>query len=189
MESNRSVLGISGTPRKGGNSEHLLDASLEAFVDAGWNVTRVLLSEKVIEPCVGCETCVETEVCCVDDDMSEVYRAFEKCDAVIISTPTYYRNVPAQLKALFDRTYAINDKLTGKYGGAIAVGRGSSSGGQCIALTIVNNFYLSNGMLPIPGELNSVAATADKPGDILTQQHRLQQARFLGENIIKQVCK
>jgi Multimeric flavodoxin WrbA len=29
-----NILGISGTPRKGGNSEILLDAALEPFVEA-----------------------------------------------------------------------------------------------------------------------------------------------------------
>ena len=180
-----NVLGISGTPRKGGNSEHLLNAALEPFVEASWGITKVLLSEKAIQPCIGCETCVDSGVCSIDDDMGEVYRAFEKCDAVIISAPAYYRNVPAQLKAVMDRTFAAKGVLKGKFGGAISVGRGSSGGGQCIVLTIINNYYLSSGMLCVPGELNGVVATADKPGDILSQPRRLEQARILGKNILK----
>jgi len=180
-----NVLGISGTPRKNGNSEHLLLAALEPFAEAGWGVTEILLSEKIIQPCVGCEDCVEIGKCVISDAMDEVYQAFEECDAMIISSPAYYRNVPAQLKALMDRTFAAKDTLKGKFGGAISVGRGSSGGGQCIVLTIINNYYLSSGMLCVPGELNGVVATADKPGDILTQTRRLEQARILGKNIIK----
>jgi len=180
-----NILGISGTPRKGGNSEILLNAALEPFIEAGWDVTKFLLSEKKVEPCIGCETCTNTDCCAITDDMGEIYTAFEKCNAVIISTPAYYRNVPAQLKAIMDRTYAAKGSLTGKFGGAIAVGRGSSGGGQCIVLTIINNYYLSSGMLCVPGELNGVTATADKPGDILGQPPRLNQARILGKNLIK----
>lgn len=182
-----NILGISGTPRKGGNSEILLNAALEPFCEAGWDVTRILLSEMKIEPCTGCDVCVETKNCCINDDMSQVYTAFEKCNAIIISSPSYYRNVPAQLKALIDRTYAVNGLLRGKYGGAISVGRGSSGGGQCIVLNIINNYYLSSGMLCVPGELNGVVATADKPGDVLNQPRRLQQARILGANIIEYI--
>ena len=179
-----NILGISGTPRKNGNSEILLNSALEPFIETGWDITKILLSEKKIEPCVGCDVCVERKSCCIDDDMSEVYGAFEKCNAIIISSPSYWRNVPAQLKALIDRTYGAKGLLSGKLGGAISVGRGQG-GGQAIVLTIIHNYYLSSGVLCVPGEMNGVSAVADKPGDILSQPNRLKQARILGENIIK----
>lgn len=178
------VLGISGTPRKGGNSEILLNAALEPFSEANWDIKRILLSEKKIEMCIGCETCCERQKCFINDDMNEIFEAFGACDAVVISAPVYWRNVPAQLKAVFDRTYADkNNLLKGKFGGAIAVGRGTG-GGQAIALSIIHNYYLSCGMLCVPGELNGLSAAADKPGDILSQPRRLGQARILGQNII-----
>jgi multimeric flavodoxin WrbA len=183
---NMIILGISGTPRKGGNSEILLDAALEPFEDAEWEIRKVLLSENNIQPCIGCEYCVQNMSCSIEnDDMKKFYEVFEICDAVIVSAPTYWRNVPAQLKAVFDRTYGLKNRpLEGKLGGAISVGRGAG-GGQSIVLNIIHNFYLSNGMLCVPGELNGITAVADKPGDILRQPRRLEQARILGRNIIK----
>jgi len=180
-----NVLAISGTPRKGGNSEILLDAALEPFRMAEWGMTRILLSETSIGMCVGCETCMETHQCVIRDDMSIVYNALKTCDAMIISAPTYWRNVPAQLKALFDRTFACDKKMiTIKFGGAIAVGRGTGAG-QSIVLNVIHNFYLSCGICCVPGELNGLTAAADKPGDILHQPRRLEQARILGENVLK----
>jgi multimeric flavodoxin WrbA len=180
-----NVLGISGTPRKGGNSEILMDAALEPFANAGWSVTRILLSEKKVAPCTGCETCVQSGFCNITDDMNEIYAAFENCNAIIISAPAYYRNVPAQLKAVMDRTFAAQAKspLRGKFGGAISVGRGQS-GGQCIVLSVINNYFLSCGCLCVPGELNGVTAVADKPGDISSQPRRLEQAKILAKNIL-----
>lgn len=180
-----NVLGISGTPRKGGNSEILLDAALEPFSAANWNIERIFLSGKKVEMCIGCETCIDRKSCFIDDDMRDIYQAYARCDAIIISAPAYWRNVPAQLKAVFDRTYGIKSRpLEGKPGGAIAVGRGSS-GGQTIVLNVIHNFLLSSGVMCVPGELNGVTACADKPGDILSQPRRLEQARILGENIIR----
>lgn len=186
-----TVLGISGTPRKGGNSEILLNASLEPFAAAGWNIIKILLSENKITPCTGCETCADRKRCFIDDDMARVYHALEACDAVIISSPSYWRNVPAQLKALFDRCHAthIAQPLKGKLGGAIAVGRATAGGGQSKVLDVIHNFYLSAGALCVPGELNGVTASANKPGDILTQPRRLEQARILGENILNYAAK
>jgi len=184
-----NILGISGTPRKGGNSEILLNAALEPFAEAGWCVNKVLLSETKIEMCIGCETCVTKGKCFINDDMLEIYDAFAACDAVIISAPSYWRNVPAQLKVVFDRMFAVKDRqiLGGKLGGAIAVGRATAGGGQSKVLDVIHNFYLSAGMLCVPGELNGVTASADKPGEILTQSRRLKQAMGLGRNIIKAV--
>ena len=181
-----NILGISGTPRKGGNSEILLEASLEPFYNKKWNVTIIFLSDINIKPCIGCDICIEKGHCNIDDDMDKIYTAYEECDAIIISSPSYYRNVPSQLKALFDRTYAVKNKkiFRGKLGGAIAVGRGSS-GGQSIVLNVIHNFYLSCGILCVPGELNGVHAVADKIGDIKNQPKRIEQAKILGKNIIE----
>lgn len=180
------VLGISGTPRPGGNTEVLLDAALEPFRAAGWSVDRVVLSQSEIHPCTGCDACRDGSGCHLPSDgMEAVYRAMRTCDAILVATPVYWRNVTAQLKALFDRSYALRDEhpLRGKPGGAIAVGRGSG-GGQSIALTIIHNFFLSAGAVCVPGELNGVSAVADRPGDIADQPNRLEQARILGRHVM-----
>jgi multimeric flavodoxin WrbA len=180
------VLGISGSPRDKSNSEILLSHALEPFKEKGWEITIFQLNDKTVQPCKGCDCCISTGSCIQQDDMQELYGEYMKWDALIIASPAYFRNVTAQLKAVFDRSYAIRSKnpLSGKLGGAIAVGKGQD-GGQSIVLAIIYNFFLSSGVLCVPGELNGVTAVADKPGDILTQPNRLRQARILGENILK----
>ena len=51
---------------------------------------------------------------------------FESCDALVIGTPVYYRNVTVQLKALFDRSFVFKNRklFEGKLEEALAVGRG-----------------------------------------------------------------
>lgn len=180
------VIGISGSPRKDGNSEILLSHALEPFREKGWDVVEFHLSSYRVLPCEGCDCCQTAGKCILEDDMKLLYEEYSKCDAIIIASPAYYRNVTAQLKAVFDRTYATKTKkpLEGKVGGAIAVGRGQD-GGQSIVLTVIYNYFLSSGTLCVPGELNGVAASADKPGDISSQPNRLKQARILGENILR----
>ena len=181
------VIGISGSPRKDGNTEILVRQALKPFNEKDWVVTEFFLSSKTINPCMGCETCNETGECAIEgDDMALLINEFESCDVLIIGSPVYYRNVTAQLKALFDRSFCFRNRklLEGMLGGAIAVGRGEG-GGQSLALSIIHNYYLSSGAICVPGELNGLSARADKPGDILQQENRLRQARILGENILK----
>ena len=179
------IIGISGSPRKNGNTEVLLKKALEPFYENNWTVKEHLLSEYRIGPCQACDSCRETNRCKIEDDMSRIYEDLFDCDALIVGTPVYYRNVSALLKAVLDRVYALRSarSLVGVIGGAIAVGRGTG-GGQCIALTVIYNFFLSSGVICVPGELNGVSAVVDKPGDVLRDENKLRQARMLGENIL-----
>lgn len=180
------VVGISGSPRPGGNSEVLLQHALAPFQERGWSVVEFFVSAHEVAPCTGCDNCLQTGSCVQKDDMGILYKAYASCDALVIASPVYYRNVTAQLKAVFDRSYAVQARqpLAGKVGGAIAVGRGTG-GGQGIVLAIIYNYYLSCGALCVPGELHGVSAVADKPGDVLAQPKRLRQARVLGENVLR----
>jgi len=180
-----NVLGISGTPRENGNSEILLEYALRPFKAKGWNVRHLRLREMSINPCRACEECKKQGKCAIDDDMHTVYDSFRWCDAIVVSSPVYSRNVCAQVMAVLDRSYALSQQrpLQGKAGGAIAVGRGTC-GGQTITINAIYNWMLSAGMVCVPGELNGVTAVASEPGDILKQEKRLRQAVILGENVM-----
>ena len=145
------------------------------------------MSRLNVKPCQACDACIETGECTQDDDLPMFYEAFVTCNALIISTPVYYRNVPSGLKAVFERLYAYRRllPLRGKPDGAMAVGRSTGGGGQAITISIVHNWLLSCGAICVPGELNGLTASADKPGDVLKQENRLRQARILGENVMK----
>jgi multimeric flavodoxin WrbA len=180
-----NILGISGTPRAGGNSEILLQFALQPFVDTGCNVKHYKVRDFNIQPCIACDYCRSHSKCQFDDDMHIFYDAFEWCNAIIISSPVYSRNICSQLLSVMDRHYCVNIKrpLSGKAGAAIAVGRGTC-GGQTITINAIYNWLLSCGSICVPGELNGLTAVADKPGDILKQENRLKQATILGQNVL-----
>jgi len=143
------------------------------------------IRELDIKPCRGCDECRKTGTCAIDDDMHKIYEAFRWCDAIIVSSPVYSRNICAQLMAVLDRHYAVNVErpLEGKAGGAIAVGAGTC-GGQTITIMAIYNWMLSCGVICVPGELNGVTAVAREEGEILKQPNRLRQAEILGENVL-----
>ena len=186
-----NILGISGTPRLRGNSHILLEHALLPFKEAGWEVTVLRLRELTVKPCVACDYCrSHGGVCATADDMKFFYEAFRKCDALIVASPVYSRNVCSQLMAVFDRHYAVNDErpLEGKAGGAIAVGAGEG-GGQAITIGAIYNWMRSCGVIGVPGELNGVTAVAREEGAIIKQEPRLKQARILGENVLRVAIK
>jgi multimeric flavodoxin WrbA len=186
-----NILGISGSPREKGNSEILLEYALKPFKENGWTIETLRLSNLSVKPCQGCDFCIDNNGCIIDDDMEKFYGAFNRCNAIIISSPVYYRTVTAQLLSVFHRYYAVKDRklLECKPGGAIAVGRSSGGGGQSITINQIYTWMLSCGVMAVPGELNGLTAAADKPGDILKQEKRLLQAEKLGKNILKMAVK
>ena len=100
------VLGIYGSPRKGGNSDLLLDAALEAAAQAGAQVERVYCRRVKTVGCLECGGCDETGVCVVSDGMDQVYPLLDWAQAIILAGPVFFYSLPAQCKAVIDRAQA-----------------------------------------------------------------------------------
>ena len=100
------VLGIYGSPRKGGNTDQLLDKTLEAAQGTGADTSEIYARRLKISGCLECGGCDKTGECVVDDDMQTVYPLLEKSDVIILAAPIFFYGVPAQAKALIDRSQA-----------------------------------------------------------------------------------
>lgn len=104
----KKVLAIVSSPRKGGNSELLVDEFVKGAREAGQEVEKVCLREKKIAPCIACEACLRNGGTCVQrDDMAEVLQKLMEADVIVLSTPVYYYSICAQLKTMIDRTLPI----------------------------------------------------------------------------------
>jgi multimeric flavodoxin WrbA len=178
------ILCVSGSKRKNGNSEALIQLMLKSF-SPHCEVRWVKMSEINIQGCLGCDFCTKNhEKCVQNDDMKIVYDGFRWCDALVVSTPVYSRNVCSQVMALMDRHYAVKTSrpLEGKLGSAIAVGAGA---GQAIAISSIHNWLLSCGALCVPGELNGITASGFEKGQILENPIYVRQTQKLAFNIEK----
>ena len=102
------VLGLLGSPRRGGNSEILLDLALAGAAATGAKVEKVVPSESHIIPCDGCRHCSDTPGHChYRDDMDYLYRRFREVDRFLIVSPLFFLGLPAPLKAMVDRCQAL----------------------------------------------------------------------------------
>ena len=102
------ILVITSSPRIGSNSDKLAEAFIQGAESAGNQVEKLELRPLQIEPCIACDKCWSTgKPCILNDDMDRVYEAIEANEAVVFAMPLYYYNIPAKLKAVIDRFYAI----------------------------------------------------------------------------------
>ena len=101
------VLGIAGSPRRGGNTDLLLNEVMKGAASRGAEVKTIILSHLKIAPCQHCDGCLETGRCKVEDDMQMVHSELMKADRIVLASPVHFMGVTAQAKAMIDRCQAL----------------------------------------------------------------------------------
>ncbi len=99
----KTVLVISTSPRKNGNSDALADAFIRGAQQAGNQVEKINLYDKTIGFCKGCLTCQSTQRCIINDDASAIAQRMLTADVIVFATPIYYYGMCGQMKTLLDR--------------------------------------------------------------------------------------
>ena len=107
---NKHVLGIVGSPRRGGNTETLVDTILASAVEKGATSEKVILNELDIAPCQACNGCQRTGSCIHEDDMDQLLPLMEKSDVWVLGTPIYWWGPTAQFKLFVDRWYGLDHR-------------------------------------------------------------------------------
>ena len=98
-----NILILSGSPRKGGNTELLAEAFAKGAA-AHHHVEIVSVRDYKVNPCLGCDACFKTNgVCAQKDDMTILYEKMSQTDMLVIASPVYFYGISAQLKAVIDR--------------------------------------------------------------------------------------
>lgn len=97
------VLAIAGSPRRGGNTDTLLEQAIAGAKSAGAEVELVVLSRLKVAPCMACDRCFENGRCAVKDDYPELCEKTLQADGVILAAPVTFTNISGWAKAFIDR--------------------------------------------------------------------------------------
>ena len=101
------VVGINGSPRRGGNTDLLLAEVMKGTADKGALTKTLVLNDLKISPCQHCDACFEAGVCRIKDDMQIVYKEMEKADRIVLASPIHFLGLTAQMKAMIDRGQSL----------------------------------------------------------------------------------
>lgn len=111
----KKVLILSGSPRRGGNSDTLCDRFMQGAVEAGNEVEKFFIAAHDIGYCSACYYCRRHDgECCRKDDMQGLMPKILDADVLVFSSPVYMYSVSAQLKAVFDRMVAKYEVIRDK---------------------------------------------------------------------------
>ena len=103
-----NIVVLSGSPRKGANTDTMVDAFVETAREGGHTVEVIRVADKKIAGCLGCRYCFAHEGACVQKDgMADVLEALKRADMVVFASPIYWFDITAQEKAAIDRLYAF----------------------------------------------------------------------------------
>ena len=100
-------MGITGSPRRGGNTDLLLAEVMKGTASRGAEVKTIILNDLKITPCQHCDACFEAGRCKYQDDMQMVYQELEQADRIVLASPLHFMGVTAQMKAMIDRCQAL----------------------------------------------------------------------------------
>ncbi len=180
------VLAVNGSPRKGGNTEMLLEEVLKPLESAGWETKLVRIGGKEIRGCIACEKCWEKKnlACAIKNDLfNDLFKEIIRADAIVFGSPTYFADVTAEMKALLDRTgfvgLANNNALRGKIGAAVVANR---RGGAIHAYDTINHMFQISQMI-LPGSTYWNMGVGLAKGDVGEDDEALRNMKNLGEII------
>ncbi len=80
------LLGIYGSPRKGGNSDFLLNEALKGAESLGAEIHAIRSFDLTISGCRECGGCDKTGKCVVRDDMDSVYPQLVESEVIILAS-------------------------------------------------------------------------------------------------------
>ncbi|MBO4606976.1 MAG: flavodoxin family protein [Prevotella sp.] len=123
-----NILILSGSPRKGGNTESLVEAFAKGAAEHH-HVEIVSVRDYKVSPCLGCNACFKTNgICAQKDDRAVIYEKMSQADMLVIASPVYFYGISAQLKAVIDRFHnPIRDSFHIKKMALLLVGAASLS--------------------------------------------------------------
>ena len=114
QKANKSVLIISGSPRKG-NTDLLCDAFARGAEEAGGRVEKISLADYRIDYFSEAdEQRVGDRAGEAEDDVPMLVDKMVRADVIVLASPVYYMNITGQLKTFIDRTFGRYREMKNK---------------------------------------------------------------------------
>lgn len=101
------ILGLSTSPRIGGNTDLLLDQVLKSATSQEAETEKICINKLNIRPCQECNGCFKTGRCVIKDDFQIIYDKLLECDRLVLAAPIYFMNMCAQAKIVVDRCQCL----------------------------------------------------------------------------------
>jgi multimeric flavodoxin WrbA len=175
------ILALIGSPRKGSNTDLLVDQILKGARTRGHLAEKIYLYDCEISPCIDCRRCKKDDfTCALKDEMLEIYPRLEEADLIVFGTPVYWYGPTGMMKLFIDRLrpFIASGKLNGKRSVVVTP---SEEGASCCG-PLLETFRMSFNYLGMTFA-GSILAKAYERGEIRDELDELKKAYQLGLSI------
>ncbi|MEN6457961.1 MAG: flavodoxin family protein [Thermoguttaceae bacterium] len=180
------VLGISGSPRRNGNTDILVRTALDGLTAEGVETEFLSLADRPVKPCIACGGCFQQEEprCTLKDPAFDgILEKFAAADGILVGSPVYFGSATPQTMALLDRVGYVArrhpDLLRRKVGAAVVVARRA---GQNFTFAQLNYFFLIAEMI-VPGSNYWNVAFGREMGQVENDAEGLDTVKTLAQNM------
>lgn len=182
---------IVGSARSNGSCAYLIDTIIKGINEAGVETKKHCIGEKNIKYCVGCKGCYRDGKCVQTDDVYDIVADIISSDYVVIAAPSYWADVPGQLKTFFDRNTPYGDTNPNRIlyaekpikGIAIAVRAGNREAENELILNSIEHYF---GHLGIETVKKISVCQTNTLDDLLTKhQDEINEVYALGKSILE----
>jgi len=183
------IIGITGSPRKGGNTEICIETVLEAAAENGAEIDHIKLYEhNIARGCTACGSCSKVPGTCtgVKDDLNDLLKIIYAADGIVAGSPVYFGSATPELMAVMQRMGYVARKmpenpLSGKLLAGVAVARRA---GQNFTVAQITNVGGPLNMIT-PGSIYWPVAFGGEPGSVREDQEGMKTMRQLGKNMVE----
>lgn len=160
----KNILIISASPREDSNSDALCDEFMRGAQKAGHHVEKIRLSEKNINYCTGCLSCIHEPGSCVQqDDMAEIHKKMLAAHVMVLASPVYFHVMNGQMKVFIDRVCPIYTMIRDKdvYFAVSCAGGGSQVESSVESLRVFTRSFSGvkeKGVMSVTGSWDGGAA-------------------------------
>ena len=183
------VLGVCGSPIKGGNVEKLLEVTLDAAKgEKSVETEMVTLAGKEINDCNQCNWCLrkqeEGQFCKQQDYMTELYPKVLEADVLLLATPVYIMRSTSWIYCFMDRIRAVIEGryyrhqplVANKVGGAISVAYMRHAGVETSLISLLHgmllfNLVIAGGGIASPYGVGGLSSKTGAGGFDLSDKH------------------
>jgi putative NADPH-quinone reductase len=116
------ILVVNGSPHPQGNLHRMLEKIAQ---DTGRQYEMINLAELVVDPCMGCAACAQTNRCIQQDDMAPLYDRIVAADALVVGGVVYFGHMNALTHTFLERLFPLRHRqpqTLGKLAAAVCVG-------------------------------------------------------------------
>ncbi len=184
------LLGISSSPRPGGNTDLLLDYFLQGGRDGGAEVEKISLRGLKLLPCTQCDACREKGQCIQQDDIGAIFEKILQADVTALAAPIYFMAHCAQAKILIDRgqtfwarTFIRKEVLTpGRSRRGVFISAGATRGEKVFAgARLTMKYFFHSLQMDYAGEI--LVNSVDAKGAVSEKPEVLEEAYQLGKKL------